>query len=171
MEATIKKKINKKGDVEFLYYVNGRLVRTSKRLYIASTINGEIFWGRTDLVGRGNTYKRYQDAIKINENITIDDIRKKHQKEVNHYIKVLAEYQSEKHLQWHKDLMTRFGGKLNEEEAQRSWRVDIESAKEWLKSAEDRNNELAIQQDYAQRKEYARRKKEEMTIVYYKILK
>lgn len=74
METKVIKKVSKKGDIKYQYYVNNKLVRTSNREYVASTKDGAFFFGRPDLIGKGN-YQKYLESAKQWVSRSADDYR------------------------------------------------------------------------------------------------
>lgn len=56
---------------EKIYFVNGEKIRTSKRDYIACSIDGRYFFSRLDLIGKGDSRNNtkpiaYLDTTKAN---------------------------------------------------------------------------------------------------------
>lgn len=169
METKVIKKVTKSGKVSYLYYVDDELVRTSGRVYVASTRNGEIFWGRPNLVKTGGVYNMYKDSIAKAKAETLDDVRRNAKRKVSHYKKVLEEYNSEERLEWWRELTKAFGRELNEERAQEGWADDKKHAEEWYKDALKGATEEAILKAYQRVKEYAEHKEKAMEVVYYDI--
>lgn len=92
----------KKGS-KWLYEIkdnNGNVVasRTSARDYEAATINGEFFFGRVDLIGKGDHGK----ALRVFENYLANP-KKEYAKIINSYIpsyrkKIMQEYPYEEYV-------------------------------------------------------------------------
>lgn len=92
----------KKGS-KWLYQIednNGNVVatRTSARDYEAATINGEFFFGRVDLIGKGDHGK----ALRVFENYSANP-KKEYAKIINSYVpsyrkKIMQEYTYENYV-------------------------------------------------------------------------
>lgn len=141
METKVIEKIAKSGNVCYEYYIDGRLARKSNRRYVASTANGEFFFGRMDLVGKGAHFLAICELDKY-ENETIDDVRQEAEKRI--------EYRQ-------RDLNQALRNNTDNVEYRQKL---LDAAK---KLATDENIELV----YKSNKEWAKSRKKGLEIVYY----
>lgn len=103
----------KKGN-KWLYQIednNGNVVatRTSARDYAAATINGEFFFGRVDLIGKGDHGK----ALRVFENYLANP-KKEYAKIINSYVpsyrkKIMQEYTYEDYVANMEERRERYG--------------------------------------------------------------
>lgn len=173
METKVIKKISKKGEASYEYYVDGVKVRKSNRLYIASTANGEMFWGKAHLIGNG-MYNHFMESIAKNSAITFDEIKASCEKKVQKYSKVKAEYHTEAHRKeiydyWYSIRVRHVTPAEYEKEVDEMWERDKQNADKWLADAIAANTKEAIEKEVERRHKWAEDRKKALQIVRYDI--
>lgn len=174
METKVIKKISKKGEASYEYYVDGVKVRKSNRLYIASTANGEMFWGKAHLIGNG-MYKHFMESIARWEAATYEKVQKEYEKRIAKARKDREEYHSLAHYLWYRNLINwrqEKGLATCEElnaEAEKRWEEEKALADKWLGEAIADNTKPMIEKEVERRHKWAENRKKDLQIVRYDI--
>lgn len=170
MTTNIVKKVSKSGKVSYQYFVDGKMVRTSGRKYVASTADGSFFWGRMDLVGKGE----YASAIQYThycETVTFDDLKKQAIKELAKAIKDLEDYRNKngKHAKFLRSLYNQPSGIYAADKFEKEFKEDIAMAEERLEKAQKRSTDEYINSSLKDYRAKAVHRRASLSIVHYDI--